>query len=151
MRWIVERGRSTAFAIGPTLSLPVFEGGRLRAQLKLREAQQQEAALAYQRTVPGAWNEIDNTLSALSTEQQRRTSLAANVAQSDHALQLSTSPYQAGAGTRLDALATQRTLLAAKLEWIRSDADVSLNAIRLYKALGGGWEGAAGETPLAAR
>ncbi|KLU21808.1 secretion protein [Caballeronia mineralivorans PML1(12)] len=138
------------FAVGPTLSLPIFEGGRLRAQLNLREAQQQEAALAYQRTVLGAWNEIDDTLSALSTEQQRRTSLAANVAQSDHAWQLATSRYQTGAGTQLDILATQRTTLAAKLDWIRSDTNVSLNAIRLYKALGGGWE-SAGETPLAAR
>lgn len=52
------------FAIGPQVSLPIFEGGRLRGVLKLREVQQQEAALAYQQVVLGAWHEVDDVLGA---------------------------------------------------------------------------------------
>lgn len=129
------------FAIGPTLNLPIFEGGRLQAELQLSETQQQEAAISYQRTVLQAWNEIDDALSALSTEQRRRASLANSVGHGSRAWELATSRHKAGAGTYLDVLAQRRAMLTAQLEWVRSNADVSLNAIRLYKALGGGWEG----------
>jgi len=55
---------SKQYALGPGLTIPLFEGGRLRATLQLREAQQEEAALNYQRTVLQAWREVDDALTA---------------------------------------------------------------------------------------
>ncbi|WP_420997636.1 efflux transporter outer membrane subunit [Cupriavidus sp. 30B13] len=131
---------SRQFAIGPTLSLPIFEGGRLRGTLKLREAQQQEAALLYQKTVLNAWHEIDDVLLAYDAQQRRRKSLATTVEHSQAAYRAALSRYRAGATTFLDVLVVQRALLEAETEFVRSNAEVSLTAIRLYKALGGGWE-----------
>ncbi len=63
---------SKQYAAGPGLTIPLFEGGRLRATLDLREAQQEEAALTYQKTVLQAWQEVDNALTAYQAEQARR-------------------------------------------------------------------------------
>ena len=52
--------------------MPIFHGGELRATLHLREAQQKEAAVIYQKTVLTAWHEVDNALTAYRTEQARR-------------------------------------------------------------------------------
>jgi len=55
---------SRSFSIGPGISLPLFDGGRLRATLRLRNAQQQEAALQYRKTVLAAWHEVDDAMRA---------------------------------------------------------------------------------------
>src|SRR5690606_19886507 len=64
------------WSVGPSLSLPVFDGGRRRATVELRKLQQQEAAVSYQRTVLRAWHEIDDALSAYAAEQRRNRELA---------------------------------------------------------------------------
>jgi outer membrane protein TolC len=66
---------SKIYALGPGISVPLFEGGRLKATLHFREATQQEAAINYQKTVLGAWHEVDNALTAYGTEQARREEL----------------------------------------------------------------------------
>ncbi len=139
------------FAVGPTMSLPIFEGGRLKGTLRLREAQQQEAALLYQKTVLNAWREIDDALIAYDTQQRRRKSLSATVEHSEAAYGAALSRYKAGANTFLDVLVVQRSLLEAKTALVQSNAEVSLTAVHLYKALGGGWEDAAVSPELAAK
>ncbi|VFT05193.1 putative outer membrane protein [Pseudomonas aeruginosa] len=75
------------FAIGPAFSLPIFEGGRLRGRLELREAQQQEAAIDYQRTVLRAWQEVDDAMHDYAANQRRQERLGEAVAQNRRALQ----------------------------------------------------------------
>jgi NodT family efflux transporter outer membrane factor (OMF) lipoprotein len=133
---------SRQFAVGPTLSLPIFEGGRLTGTLQLRKAQQQEAALLFQKTVLSAWREIDDVLIGYDSQQRRRASLATTIEHNRTAYAAAVSRYQNGASTFLDVLFVQRALLDTQTEWVNSDADVSLTAIRLYKALGGGWSAA---------
>lgn len=89
---------SRTFGIGPQFSLPLFDGGRLRGVLNLREAQQQEAAIAYQQTVLRAWHEIDDQLSAYNASQLRRDSLAEAVRQNRIALQTAQRQYVEGRG-----------------------------------------------------
>ena len=67
-------GRTQLLRLGPAITLPIFEGGRLTRTLELRQAQQQEAALTYQRTVLGALHEVDNALTAYQAEQRGATS-----------------------------------------------------------------------------
>jgi len=128
------------FAVGPTLSLPIFEGGRLKGMLHLREAQQREAALDYQKTVLTAWHEIDDALIEFDARQRQRNNLAAALGHSRAAYDAAVARYKAGASTFLDVLVLQQTLLEAQTRWVTANGDVSLTAIRLYKALGGGWE-----------
>ncbi|KAG8148391.1 efflux transporter outer membrane subunit [Burkholderia catarinensis] len=131
---------SRQFAVGPTLNLPIFEGGRLKGMLHLREAQQREAALNYQKTVLTAWHEIDNALIDFDARQRQRDNLGAALDHSRAAYDAAVARYKAGASTFLDVLVLQQALLDAQTRWVTASGDVSLTAIRLYKALGGGWE-----------
>ncbi|MDI2593069.1 efflux transporter outer membrane subunit [Pseudomonas sp. 681] len=131
---------SRSFGIGPQFSLPLFDGGRLRGMLNLREAQQQEAALAYQQTVLRAWHEIDDQLSAYNASQRRRDSLAEAVRQNQIALRTAQQQYVEGVVDFVNVLTVQGELLATQQQWVESSTGVSLAMVGLYKALGGGWE-----------
>jgi NodT family efflux transporter outer membrane factor (OMF) lipoprotein len=131
---------SHQFAVGPSLTLPIFEGGRLKATLNLRKEQQQEAAVTYQRTVLSAWHEIDNALTAYSAEQQRRNQLEASVVHNQKAFALAQDQYKGGIGSFLQVLTAERSLLAAQQDLAESTTTISTNLVSLYKSLGGGWE-----------
>jgi NodT family efflux transporter outer membrane factor (OMF) lipoprotein len=133
---------SHQFAIGPSLTVPIFEGGRLKATLELRKQQQQEAAVSYQRTVLSAWHEIDNALTAYSAEQQRREQLEASVTDDQQALVLAQAQYKGGVGSFLQVLTAERSLLSAQQDLANNTTTISTNLVSLYKALGGGWEAA---------
>ncbi len=136
------------YGLGPTISIPIFEGGRLRATLELRKVEQQEAALNYQQTVLQAWHDVDNALTAYADEQRRRDSLAEAVAQNRLAVRLARDRYTQGVEDFLNVLDAERSLLAAQQQLADSSTSVSSNLVQLYKALGGGWETA---YPLAAK
>jgi len=131
---------SRSFGIGPQFSLPLFDGGRLRGVLQLREAQQQEAAIAYQQTVLRAWHEIDDQLTAYNASQLRRDSLAEAVRQNRIALDTAQQQYVEGVVDFVTVLTVQGALLATQEQWVESSTGVSLAAVGLYKALGGGWQ-----------
>ncbi len=128
------------YGLGPTISIPIFEGGRLRGTLALRKVEQQEAALSYQQTVLQAWHDVDNAMTAYAAEQRRRDALQASVVQNERALSLSRARYTQGVEDFLNVLDNERTLLQAQLQLAESTTTVSQNLVQLYKALGGGWE-----------
>ncbi len=130
------------FSAGPSITLPIFEGGQLKYTLDLRKVQQQEAAVTYQQTVLRAFHEVDNALTAYAAEQRRRDELAKAVAQGRQALGLARQQYTQGLSNFLDVLTAQRTLYSAEQQYADSTTTVSTNLVQLYKALGGGWEGA---------
>ncbi len=125
---------------GPSFTIPIFEGGRLKYTLDLRKAQQQEAAVQYQQTVLQAFHDVDNALTNYSAEQLRREQLARAVDQSRHAVDLARQQYVSGLGTFLDVLTAQRTLFQSQQQYADSTTTVSTNLVQLYKSLGGGWE-----------
>jgi NodT family efflux transporter outer membrane factor (OMF) lipoprotein len=129
------------WTVGPSLSLPIFDGGRRRATVELRKAQQQEAAVNYQRTVLQAWHEIDNALSGYANEQRRQAELTEAVKSSRAAFELADTRYRHGLTNFLVALDAQRTLLQAERDYADSTTAISTRLVALYKALGGGWCG----------
>ncbi|MDR3535539.1 MAG: efflux transporter outer membrane subunit [Acetobacteraceae bacterium] len=131
---------SRQYALGPGITIPLFQGGQLRAQLHLTEAQQQEAAINYQKTVLQAWHDVDNALTAYQAEQARREQLTQAVAENRRALGLAQSRYQEGVADFLTVLDAERSLLASQQQLADSTTTVSANLVALYKALGGGWE-----------
>jgi NodT family efflux transporter outer membrane factor (OMF) lipoprotein len=135
------------YAFGPSLSLPIFEAGRLRRTLELREQQQQEAAVAYQRTVLNALHEVDNALTAYDAEQHRRLRLEQAVAENRRALKLAQERYTQGVADFLNVLDTERNLLAAEQQLTDSTTTVSTDLVQIYKTLGGGWESALPDKP----
>ncbi|REE19417.1 NodT family efflux transporter outer membrane factor (OMF) lipoprotein [Paraburkholderia sp. BL27I4N3] len=131
---------SGQFVVGPSITLPIFEGGRLKGTLHLREAQQQEAAIVYQHTVLQAWREVDDALVVYDAEQRRRDRLKTVVGLNQRALSIAQQRYKAGAVDFLDVLNVQRQLLEAQSNLEQSRAEADANLITLCKVLGGGWE-----------
>ena len=131
---------SGQYVLGPSISLPIFEGGRLTGTLHLREAQQQEAAIVYKRTVLDAWREVDDALVVYDAEQRRRDRLKKVVSLNQNALSIAEKRYKAGAVDFLDVLNVQKQLLDAQSNLEQSKADAAANLITLCKVLGGGWE-----------
>jgi NodT family efflux transporter outer membrane factor (OMF) lipoprotein len=138
--WNLFTLASRMYALGPSVNIPIFEGGRLKATLALRKEQEQEAAVVYQRTVLGAWHEIDNSLTAYQAEQRRRDQLTEAVAQNERAVSLAQSRYQQGVADFLQVLDAQRSLFATQQELAVSTTTVDTDLVAIYKALGGGWE-----------
>ncbi|MGH6812875.1 MAG: efflux transporter outer membrane subunit [Methylocella sp.] len=141
------KGSSLQYVLGPSLSIPIFDGGRLKSTLQLREIQQQEAAITYHKTVLQAWHEVVNALVAYRTEQQHRARLKDQVDHSRRALALSRVRYDTGVIDFITVLDAARTLLQAELQYAQSTTNVSTNVVQLYKALGGGWEQTFPENP----
>jgi NodT family efflux transporter outer membrane factor (OMF) lipoprotein len=140
-------GNSNTWALGPTLSLPIFEGGRLRRTLELRKEQQQEAAIGYRRTVLTALHEVDTALTDYAAQQRRRDQLRLAVEANRKAVSLAQDRYTEGVADFLNVLDTQRDLLAVEQQYTQSTTEIGTDLVALYKALGGGWEAALPDVP----
>ena len=136
----LDTDRAGIFGVGPALQIPLFEGGKLRGRLRLREAQAQEAALAFQKTVLGAWHDVDNAMTAYRSQQQARTSLERASASARQALLHAQRRYAEGASDFVNVLSAQNAVLANDQSRVATEAAVSLALVDLYRALGGGWQ-----------
>jgi outer membrane protein TolC len=125
--------------VGPDVSIPIFEGGRLRSTLALRESQQREAAIAFQKTVLRAWQEVDNALTAYAEAQHLRADIARAVAQNRAALQAARQRYSEGALDFLNVNSALGQLLQSENDLADSETQIATDLVNLYRALGGGW------------
>lgn len=130
---------SRFFSIGPTIYLPIFQGGQLVQRLALNEAKQKTAALAYRQTVLQAWHEVDNALDAWAAHQRQHAELLVSFEQNQLALQVAERGYREGASDYLSVLTAQRNVLASQTSLNTSATNATLTLVNLYKALGGGW------------
>jgi len=131
---------SRQYAVGPTISLPLFEGGQLRGQLRLRRAQQKQAAIDYRRTVLKAWQEIDNALTAYNADQNQRARIKDAVAENKVAVATAQAQYAQGAADFLNVLNADDALLASQSALVQATTDTDVAIAQIYTALGGGWE-----------
>jgi len=131
---------STAFEVGPSISIPIFEGGRLRGALALSESRQREAAVFFQETVLRAWKEVDDALTDYREAQRRRVDVARSVTENQAALQAARQRYSEGAIDFLNVITAQAQLLQSENDLADSDTQVATDLVNLYRALGGGWE-----------
>jgi NodT family efflux transporter outer membrane factor (OMF) lipoprotein len=131
---------SRAFDVGPSVSLPIFQGGRLRGTLKLREAQQREAAIQFRQTLLQAWQEVDDALTRFAETQAQATEVASAVSQNEIALRAARQRYAQGAGDFLDINVVQAQLLQSQNDLAGSQTRIATALVSLYRALGGGWE-----------
>jgi multidrug efflux system outer membrane protein len=132
-------GLGNYFSIGPSVSLPIFTGGRIRSNVAVQDARVREAANTYQSTLLVALEETENALVNYSTEQDRRDRLEDAVKEDKTALELANVQYRAGLSDFLNVLQSERDLYANQDFLAQSQAAISTNVVALYKALGGGW------------
>ncbi|HWU16960.1 MAG TPA: efflux transporter outer membrane subunit [Devosia sp.] len=130
---------ATTWSLGPTLSLPIFNLGALKATVRLEESNARQAYLAYRETVLKAVEEIENALVGFSKQQARRRELASSYTSYTDAADIASDLYRAGDTTLLDLLTAQRSLYTARDSLAQSSVAVATQYIILCKALGGGW------------
>jgi len=140
---------SRYYSAGPSITWPVFAGGRIHGNIALATAREEELFASYQQVVLTALQEVEDALVAYANEQTRRRSLAESVAANERATELAKNLYSQGLADFLTVLDAQRSLYAQQDLLSQSDRAVTEDLIALYKALGGGWETALPESQTA--
>jgi multidrug efflux system outer membrane protein len=120
--------------------LPILSGGRIRANIRLQNARQEEAAQQYERAVLTAVEEVENALSWQTRERRRLEILRSSVAANRRARDLATDRYTGGLESFLSVLDAERAVYAAEDGEAQSQMNTMVSLIAVYKALGGGWE-----------
>ena len=128
------------FGIGPRVQWNLFDGGRIRQQIEVQNAVQEQALIQYERAVLQALAEVDTAITAYTKEQLRHQSLASASESAARAAELAQLRFEAGETSFLSSLDAQRTQLAAEDQVAQSAGLIVSNLVRLYKALGGGWD-----------
>ncbi len=131
---------SRFWGIGPNVSWRIFDAGAIRGNIEVQTIRQEQALIEYQATILDALEEVENALVAYAKEQQRQESLSKAVLAAQRAELIALDRYKAGLEGFFNVLDTQRSLLALQDELEQSRGGVVGNLVRLYKALGGGWE-----------
>lgn len=130
------------YTFGPTVTLPIFQGGALIASVRLSRAQAAEAALSYRKTVLGALQEVEDGLSALDEDARRIAALRQTVGADQRAVDVESDAYRHGVISYITVLTAQLQSIQARQQLTESRLTQSTDLVKLYKALGGGWEDA---------
>jgi NodT family efflux transporter outer membrane factor (OMF) lipoprotein len=128
------------YNIGPSMNWPIFQGNRIRSNIKVQDTRQQQALIEYHQTILTALRETDDALSAITHEQRRREQLEKSLKAEKHAVNVAQQLYAQGLTDFLSVLDAQRSLFAIQQTLAQSQEAVSTDLVALYKALGGGWE-----------
>ena len=131
---------SRFWLVGPTVSWPLFDAGRIRANIEVQNAREEQALVRYEQTVLTAVEEVENALVSYTREQMRHRTLTAAVEANRRSVALANEQYTRGFGDFLNVLIAQRALYNAEDQVVQSERTIVSNLIALYKALGGGWE-----------
>ncbi len=129
---------SGVWSFAPQIRLPIFDGGRNRANVRIAEANQQLALAQYEKTVQTAFREVADALAERAHWSERLDAQSSLVAATQQALTLSQARFKAGADDYLSVLDAQRSLYAAQQTHITLRLAEQVNRITLYKVLGGG-------------
>lgn len=127
------------YEAGPSLSLPIFDGGRLRANLAGKDAQYDLAVAQYNQTLVGAVNEVADDVSALQSLHQQIAAQQRAQAAAQQAWDLALQRYKAGIGSYLEALSVRQQLLVANRGMAALQAQQVDRSVQLIQALGGGY------------
>jgi multidrug efflux system outer membrane protein len=119
---------------------PIFTAGRLRANLRLSEAAQQQYVLQYQRTIQQAFRQVSDALIALTKYRESREHQQLLTDAAADAARLSDLRYRGGAASYLEVLTNQTNYFSAQLNLARAQLAERLSLVQVYYALGGGWE-----------
>jgi len=128
------------------LSWRVFDAGAIRRNIEIQTALQEQYLQAYEAAVLTAMEEAENAIGAYAQEQQKRRSLAEAVKAAETAAELAQIKYRAGLSDFATVLETERSLLTYRDQLLQSEGTIVSNLIKLYKALGGGWQADASQS-----
>ena len=126
--------------VGPMLAEPIFTAGKTRSNVRLTEAQQQEALLTYQQTIQQAFRDVSDSLVAYRKNREYREQQELLTESTRGADELSKIRYQGGIASYLEVLTSETNYFGAQLNLAQAQADELTAYVQLYNALGGGWQ-----------
>jgi NodT family efflux transporter outer membrane factor (OMF) lipoprotein len=131
---------SRTWRVGPSFSWPLFAGGKIRRNIEVQSALQEQELLQYRGVLLNALEEVENALTAYVEEQRRQSALAEAAEAARIAAGLARDKYQAGLQDFSTVLDAQRSQLSFEDQLVQSRGAVSADLVRIYKAMGGGWQ-----------
>ncbi|RYE32703.1 MAG: hypothetical protein EOP23_11675 [Hyphomicrobiales bacterium] len=135
----LAKNSAIGWSIGPSLSVPIFNGGELAAAVDAARARRDQQDAALRLAVLTALQDVEDNLVGLRQQRLRLGSLTEAARASGEAARLSRALYTAGTASFLDVLEAQRTLYSSEESLIQSRVALATSFIALNKALGGGW------------
>ena len=130
---------ASSLAAGPTVTQPIFHGGQIKNTVRLSEAQQREAVIAYQKTIYGAMREVSDALIGHDRSRSQRAEEEKLVHALSESVRLSQLRYRGGLDSYLQVLDAERNLFGGQLVLSQLRLQEILSIVNLYRALGGGW------------
>jgi multidrug efflux system outer membrane protein len=132
---------SRFWAIGPSLTLPIFQGGELRANLRGAEAVYDQTLAHYRQTVLNAFSEVEDNLAAEHLLDSEATAEDEATQAARKTLEIASNRYRAGLVTYLEVATAQNTELDLERTTVRLRGEQLVATVALVKSLGGGWQG----------
>lgn len=136
----IQLNSNQTWSIGPSVRWPLFDAGRIRANINIQNARQEQSLIAYEKAVMTALEEVENALVSYAKEQNRLVALETAVEANRKALDIANELYTQGLVNFLHVLDAERSLFSSEDQRIQCKSSVLKNLVSLYKALGGGWD-----------
>lgn len=131
---------SRTWALGGDINMPIFQGGRLIGNLRASEAATSAAAYTYQKTILSALQDTESTLISYSDSITAAGDLSEAACRNRMMVEITKERFEKGLVNLINFNNSERQLIAAEENLVKSETKALLELIRLYKSLGGGWE-----------
>jgi multidrug efflux system outer membrane protein len=133
-------GPAGLWSLAASVTQPIFEGGRLKSNVRLAEAQHEQILLTYQQTIQGAFRDVSNGLIAYRKNREFRIQEEHLLESAQDAARLSEVRFKAGTTDYLEVLTNETNAFSAELGVAQAQANELIALVQIYQALGGGWQ-----------
>jgi multidrug efflux system outer membrane protein len=133
-------GPAGVWNLATSLTQPIFEGGRLKSNVRLAEAQREQMLLAYRQTIQGSFRDVSNALVAYQKDREFRIQQEHLLESAQDASRLSQVRFKAGTTDYLEVLTNETNSFTAELGLAQAQGNELVALVQLYQALGGGWQ-----------
>lgn len=133
--------KSRAASIGPQLTVPIFQGGRLRGNLRAAYARYDESLASYRQIILTSLREVEDSMLDLKAFGRQRSAVAAAMSAAQDTSRLSRLRYDKGLASYFEVVDADRVVLTTRLTLAQLDGQRLIAAVQMLRALGGGWTG----------
>lgn len=134
--------KNKAGSIGPQLTVPLFQGGRLRGNLRASQSRYNESVAAYKQAILTALQEVENAAVDVNAYARQSTAVSAALAAAQETSKLARIRYDKGLASYFEVVDADRTVLTTRLLQAQLDGQRLTASVQLIRALGGGWDSA---------
>jgi outer membrane protein, multidrug efflux system len=135
----ILKSSANRWSLGPSLSVPIFDFGRIKQRVSISETDLQSSLISYEQTVKKAYKEVHDALAKENLAQSRLAFQHEELKAYQKVLDLSTKRFNQGVANQLEVLDAQKGVLSSTLSVIATQQALLTDQAELFKALGGGW------------